>query len=253
MPTSMLLRLSQMWKEISCLTSEGEIQKFAKSNKTAKLALKVLMGDSLGVKSSIIEACRIRRSVLQSDVIELLLLSDDCDTEEIESLTGVKLETIEEYASLFFRYRDVFFSKLDILDYIETGIKENTGMEDDSKLMSFLYKRWVMTLGKEFVIWRFQLRPIDYTPGLLFNSVFKEAYFYHKERSMGKEDISMADYTRSVKNVLDSIKSSLSIKDESKEDDVFDMQKELDIIIQDSDASDITISEIDTKDFINNT
>lgn len=242
-----------MWNEISCITSDGKILPFAKTSKKSSLALKVLKGDTLGVASSILEACKIRKSQLQRNIIETLLLSEDCTIDEVVEITGVSNKVLKDYVSLFFRYKNVFSSRIDILDYIETGIRNHTSDEDDSELMSFLYKRWALTLGKEFVIWRFNLKPVDYTPGLLYQSVFKEAFFYHKERSMGKEDISTADYLRSVKSVLDSIKASLSIKDESKEDDAFDMQQELDIIIEDSIPQDTTTTEEKDKVFINNT
>jgi len=103
------------------------------------------------------------------------------------------------------------------------------------------------------VIWRFKLRPVDYTPGVLFSSIVKEAFFYHKEKSMGKDDVSIAEYLRSTKTVLDSIKASISVKDESKDDDVYDMKKELDIIIADTPPFDITLEELDGENFINNT
>lgn len=240
-----------MW-EISAIASDGSIFPFAKEDKKVKDAAKVLKGDKTGVSKSIIEACRIRRSKLQRNAIETLLLAEDCTLSELYSITGVKASIVRDYCHVFFRIKTAFSSRLDILDYIENGVSEHMDDNDNSELMSFLYKRWAISLGKDFVIWRFKLKPVDYTPGTLFDSIVKEAYFYHKEKSMGKEDISVMEYIRSTKAVLDSIKASLSIKDESKEDDAYDMKKELDIIIEDSSPFDLTIEELDRDNFINN-
>jgi hypothetical protein len=241
-----------MW-EISSILPDGTILPQEKNNKKVKDALKVLQGDSSGVSTSIIHACKISRSNLQRNAIELLLLSEDCKQAEISALTGVKAAVIKDFVEIFFRYKKAFMSRIDILDYIESGVDRHSSDTDDKMLMSFLYKRWAFSLGKEFVIWRFQLKPVDYTPGILFNSVVQEAFFYHKEKSMGKEDISIAEYLRSTKVVLDNIKASLSVKDESKDDDVYDMKKELDIIIQDTPAFDTTLEELKGDgSFINN-
>lgn len=238
--------------DIKAILPDGGIIPEMRSDKKTGQALKVLMGNPTGVPKSIIHACKISTSELQRNVIELLLLSEDCNISEIPGITGIPMSTIKDYNHIFFRSKKAFMSRLDILDYIETGIADNSEDEDKAKLMSFLFKRWTMTLGKEFVIWRFKLEPVDYTPGILFSSIVKEAYFYHKEKSMGKDDISTADYIRSTKSVLDSIKTSLGVKDESKDDDAYDMKKELDIIIEDSKAFDVTIEEMTKGMFINN-
>jgi hypothetical protein len=241
-----------MW-EISSILPDGTILPEEENNQNVRDALKVLKGDSSGVSTAIIHACKISRSNFQRNAIELLLLSEDCKQSEIPSLTGVKSAVIKVFVDIFFRYKKAFMSRLDILDYIESGVERHSADTDDRMLMSFLYKRWAFSLGKEFVIWRFQLKPVDYTPGLLFNSVVMEAFFYHKEKSMGKESISINEYLKSTKVVLDNIKASLSVKDESKDDDAYDMKKELDIIIKDTPAFDITLEElIGDGNFINN-
>lgn len=240
-----------MW-EISSILPDGSVLPEEKNNKKVKDALKVLQGDSSGVSKSIIHACRISRSPLQRNTIELLLLAEDCKQSEIPAITGIKASVIKDFVEIFFRYKKAFMSRLDVLDYIETGVERHSEDSDDMLLMSFLYKRWALSLGKEFVIWRFQLKPVDYTPGILFSSVVREAFFYHKEKSMGKDDISISEYLRSTKAVLDSIKASLTVKDESKDDDVYDMKKELDIIIEDTPAFDTTLEELRGDEFINN-
>ena len=239
--------------EISSILPDGSILPTEKNNKKVQDAIKVLSGDTEGVSMQVIHACRISRSNLQRNAIELLLLSEDCKLTEVSTLTGVKSAVIKDFIEIFFRYKKAFMSRLDILDYIESGIERHANDTDNRKLMSYLYKRWAFSLGKEFVIWRFQLEPVNYTPGILYNSVVKEAFFYHKEKSMGKEDISISEYLKSAKVVLDNIKASLSIKDESKDDDIYDMKKELDIIIQDTPAFDTTIEELAKDEFINNT
>ena len=243
---------NRMW-ELSAILPDGTPLEALKNEKKVKDAIKCLKGDTTGVQRSIIEACKISRSQFQRNILELLLLSDDCKTTEIPKITGIRLATVRDFSFLFFRVNHAFSSRLDKLDYVESGITKHSSDANGHQFQSFLYKRWAMNLGKDFIIWRFKLEPVDYTPGILYSSIVREAYFYHKEKSMGKDSIEISEYLRSTKTVLDSIKNSLVIKDSSKEDDTYDMQKELGIIIKDTEAFDVTLEEFSADNFINNT
>lgn len=215
-------------------------------------ASRALKGYTDGIPKATLQACKIYRSELQRTAIELLLLAEDCTISEIPDITGVASSTVKTYAHLFFREKTAFDSRLDKLDYIESGVARGIQLGDDSISNDFLYKRWTLHLGKEFVIWRFKLKAVDYTPGILYNTVLKEAFFYHKEKSMGKTDISTTEYLRSTKAVLDSIKAGVGVKDESVEDEVYDMVRDLDIIIEDTPAPSLTIEELGKENFIIN-
>lgn len=214
-------------------------------------ASRVMKGKTSGVSKSIISACKIFRSSMQRIVLELLLLSEDCKQSEIPGITGIKPTVIKDYIHIFFRYKDAFDSRLDIIDYIETGLSNSIAKDSQEEVDEFLYKRWALNMGKDFVIWRFRLKPVDYDPSELYKSVTLEAFFYHKERSMGKDDISVSEYLRSAKAVLDSIKAGMSISEKEGGNEMYDMREELDIIIKEKKPPEMHIGDMGGE-FINN-
>jgi hypothetical protein len=80
----------------------------------------------------------------------------------------------------------------------------------------------------------------------------KEAFFYHKEKSMGNTDITLNEYLRSANTLLSSVKASTTIKKTSEDDAGFDILDQLGIIVEEKEAPNITLDEIDGVDFINN-
>lgn len=197
-------------------------------------------------------ALYIRRSALQRSILESLMIADDCDHYEIYDLTGINQEIILRYEYLFFRINDAFFSKIDLLDFIETGIATYTESEDKEMLTLFLLKRWTMSLGKEFIVWKFRLASTEYSADRLYSVVMKEAFFYHKEKSMGNTDISLTEYLRSTSVLLSSVKNSTAIKSSSEEDAGLDILDQLDIIVEEVAAPAIVLKEIDGVEFLNN-
>ena len=190
---------------------------------------------------------------MQKDIVESLILAEDCEMEEVSLLTGVNIDTLEMYRKLFFRIQETFISKIDLLDYIETGVTTySLQPAEDGNLISFLLKRWTISLGKEFVVWRYRLKAVAYAPANLYTTIMKEAFFYHKEKSMGNEQISLAEYLRSTNMLLSSVKNSTSIREVSKEDAGLDILDQLDIIVVDKAAPMLTLEEIKDGDFINN-
>lgn len=247
------MNLTDKWP-ISCFNEDFSLRRGFGKDKDCLAAKKVLEGNTVKTKKEILHAVKIYKSIMQRDVVEALLLSEDCSTEEVSSLTGISIETIEIYIHIFFRYTDIFISKLDLLDYIETGVAlySESGSAFEGKLQSFLLKRWATSLGKEFVIWRYRLKPIAYAPASLYSTILKEAFFYHKEKSMGNEEITLSEYLRSTNSLLGSVKSSTAVKEASEEDAGLDMLEHLDIIIEDVNAPSITLDEISSGGFINN-
>jgi hypothetical protein len=177
-----------------------------------------------------------------------LLLCEDCDINETSDLTGIPIVVLEKYKKVFFRTDDAFKTRLDVLDYIESGISY---FDDDPVMLeNFLMKRWARSLGKEFVIWRYRLKPITYTPSTLYDTVIKEAFFYHKEKSMGNTEISLQEYLRSANSILSGIKNGATIREESDEDTGFDILRQLDIIIESREPPALNIMDDDA--FVNN-
>lgn len=239
---------------ISCFSDDLSIRKGFTKDKDCIAAKKALDGNYSRVKKSILHAVRIYGSKMQKDIIEALILAEDCSLSDIESLTGVQEESILMYSKLFFRTDEVFISKIDLLDYIESGIDlySSLGSDFSDSLHSFLLKRWVISLGKEFIIWRYRLKPVEYAPASLYNTILKEAFFYHKEKSMGNEEITLSEYLRSTSSLLGNIKTSTVVKETSEEDAGLDMLKQLDIIIEDVEAPTETLDEVEEGEFINN-
>jgi len=246
------LSLTEKWP-VSRFDDNLEILKDFEKDKDCISAKKVLDGDYSKTNKNILHAVKIHQSDMQRDIIEALLLAEDCDTTEASELSGVGTDVLEMYAKLFFNIQDTFISKIDLLDYIETGVNTySKNGNDDPDLGSFLLKRWVISLGKEFVVWRYKLKPIAYAPASLYSTIMKEAFFYHKEKSMGNEQISLSEYLRSTSTLLSSVKGSTAIKEVSEEDAGLDIMDHLGIIIEDKSAPMITLDEIKDGSFVNN-
>jgi len=241
------------WR-VSCIDSDLELIKGFKRDKDCISAKKILEGSSPGADSRISHVVKIYQSRMQKDVIESLILAEDCSIDEISELTKIDSSIVSLYEKIFFRISDAFVSKLDLLDYIETGIDYYSSLGSDytSQLESFLLKRWTISLGKEFVIWRYRLKPVIYTPASLYNTILKEAFFYHKEKSMGNQDITLSEYLRSASSLLGNVKNGTAIKESSEADASLDMLEHLDIIIEDVKPPMETLDELDSEDFINN-
>lgn len=241
------------WK-VSCIDSNLEIIKGFKRDKDCISAKKILDGSASPSDSKISHVVRIYQSRMQKDVVEALLLAEDCSVAEISELTRVDESIVSLYEKIFFRTTDAFISKIDLLDYIESGVEYYAalGKDFESELESFLLKRWTISLGKEFVIWRYRLKPVVYAPASLYNTILKEAFFYHKEKSMGNEEITLSEYLRSTSALLGSVRSSTVIKETSEADAGLDMLEHLDIIIEDVKPPMITLDEKDDGEFINN-
>ena len=232
---------------IDVFEEDGTLKKQFASDRDAKQAFSYMTGKNV-YNDNVKEAVDIYRRPIQRIIVESLMLCEDCEINEIVDLTGVSIKTLEKYKNIFFRTNDAFKTRLDVLDYIESGIAE---ADDDPILLeNFLMKRWARSLGKEFVIWRYRLKPITYTPATLYDTVIKEAFFYHKEKSMGNNEISLQEYLRSANSILTGIKNGSAIKETSEEDAGFDILKQLDIIIESREVPDVNIA--DSELFINN-
>ncbi len=197
-------------------------------------------------------ACTIRSSALQRSIVESLMIADDCVHDDIAEITGVPLAVISIYESLFFRVFDAFSSKIDLIDFVETGVAYYSEAEDEELLALFLLKRWTMSLGMEFILWKFRLQPIEYSADRLYTVITREAFFYHKEKSMGNIDIPIAEYLRSASILLNSVKNSTTIKSSSEQDAGLDMLDQLGIIIKEVAAPTIVLEDIKGIEFVNN-
>jgi hypothetical protein len=215
-------------------------------------AVSIISGECPVSNSPASSAVRIHNSILQRSIIEALLIAEDCSDGEIESLTGVKEDVICCYKKIFFDKERAFLSKIDLIDYIETGVSFYSDIENEEMLNIFLLLRWTIALGKEFVIWKFRLAPTEYSADRLYNVVMKEAFFYHKEKSMGNTDITLSEYLRSDNTLLSSVKASTTIKQTSEDDAGFDILDQLGIIVEEKEAPGITLDELNGDDFINN-
>jgi hypothetical protein len=247
------LSLTEKWP-ISCFNEDFSIRRGFSKDKDCIAAKKALDGVYTKVNKNVLHAVKIYKSRMQKDIVESLILAEDCEYNEISDLTKVPIEVIMLYAKLFFRVEEAFISKIDLLDYIETGVSTyaEAGPEYSEELESFLLKRWVISLGKEFVNWRYRLKPVNYSSANLYNTILREAFFYHKEKAMGNEEITLSEYLRSTNSLLGNVKSATAVKETSEEDAGLDMLEYLDIIIEDVKAPSITLDEIKDGDFINN-
>ena len=247
------MSLTDKWPT-SCFNDENNIRAGFTKDKDCIAAKKILNGNMSRANKNILHAVKIYTSNMQRDIIEALLLAEDCSIDNIVELTGVDSATVKVYEKIFFRVSFTFISKIDMLDYIETGIStySKLGADYSKELESFLLKRWAASLGKEFIIWRYRLKPVAYAPSSLYNTILKEAFFYHKEKSMGNDEITLSEYLRSTSALLGSVKTSTVVKETSEEDAGLDMLEHLDIILTDVEAPSLTLDEIQDGNFINN-
>ena len=239
----------EKWK-INVFTEDFGIEEWAKDLPLVK-ELERCRGDdscSEGIRKSF----SIYGSLLQRSIIESLIMAEDCDDLEISDLTGVDTDTLLIYRDIFFRVDSAFSSKIDALDYIETNIKTYEEDIDSPHLNLFLLKRWSVSLGKEFIIWKFNLLPVQYSADRLYSVVMKEAFFYHKEKSMGNTEISLVEYLRSTNMLLNSVRASTSMERSTEEDVGLEILDRLDIIVTEEAAPAITMQEMDDGDFVNN-
>jgi hypothetical protein len=218
---------------INVFEGNGKLKKEFVSDRDAKQARSYINGKKIH-NANVREAVDIYSRPIQRIVLESLLICEDCTIDEVIELTGISKTTIQKYKNIFFRIDQAFNTRLDVLDYIESGIADNS--DDPILLENFLMKRWARSLGKEFVIWRYRLKPVTYTPATLYDTVIKEAFFYHKEKSMGNNEISLQEYLRSANSILSGIKNGSTIAEVSKEDNGLDILEQLDIIIEDTEA-----------------
>jgi len=240
------LRLMHKWT-IDVFKEDGTLRPEFSSHRDAKQAYSYMHGKNIH-NQNVKEAVDIYNRAIQRIVLESLLLCEDTSIDEIIELTGISRVTIEKYCTVFFRADEAFRTRLDVLDYIESGIVQYA--ENPVMLENFLMKRWARSLGKEFVIWRYRLKPIVYTPATLYDTVIKEAFFYHKEKSMGNTDISLQEYLRSANSILSGIKNGAAIKLDSASDAGLDILQQLDIIIEDTEPP--TGSSVDEALLVNN-
>ncbi len=241
----------EKWQVRSFDRDLNPIQEYLKDSDVL-LTISAVYGKCNGCDDRHIGAARIYNSLLQRSIVEALLISDDISIDEIAELTGIAEPVLSLYVKVFFDIERAFNSKIDMIDYIETGISYYSEEESEDELNIFLLLRWAISLGKEFVIWKFRLKPTEYAADRLYNVVMKEAFFYHKEKSMGNSDISLSEYLRSVNTLLSSVKGSTGIKKTSEDDAGFDILDQLGIIVEEKEAPKTTIDELEGEDFINN-
>ena len=194
------------------------------------------------------EACDMFSDLFQRTMIETLILCPDASDEEILSLLEIDIETLTLYKEVFFNIEKKLNKRIKLVSYIENGIQEARDSEDEAKESSYLFKKWALALGKEFIIWKFSLEQIDMSTASLYNTVVQEAFFYHKEKSLSQKDVSSSEYQRSVNSLLSGLKTRQDIAETDKEDAATGFMENLDIIIEEKPNTNF----ITSGDFINN-
>ena len=235
----------------SCLDGGGRL-----NSDLSHLDQYITLEEELKSKTKVSKSIlKIVRSELQKNILECLIIADDCSDEDIAEYTGIDMEVIDLYRYSVFMSDYAFDSKIDKLDYIETGIEYGnsiSGAHGESILNGFLLKRWATLLGSDFVLWKFNLGKVEYNTADLYNSILKEAFFYHKEKSMGNTDITLPDYLKSTALLLNSVKTKDNIKANSDGEAVLDIGERLDIIISDETPPEKSFDDMGSEEFINN-
>jgi len=239
--------MMERWSRVKVFGDDIVLFDEFKDDKDALLVVELLLSDNFDTSSApdhVVRAINIYKSFVQRGIIESLILSEDCDIEEIASLTGVDKSIIDFYEKIFFRIRYICNTKIEIIDFVESGIGFYSEVRDINMLNLFLLFRWTLSLGKDFVIWKYNLLPTKYNPVDIHSTIVKEAFFFHKERSMGNNDIKISEYLRSANLLLGSIKNGLEIKDKSEDNAALDIFEQLGIIVEEKEPPSTTIDEL---------
>lgn len=173
-------------------------------------------------------AIEVFKNQKKRDTINLLLLCADASLEDIAEISALPLCGVTAYSRYLFRARTIFTTRMDFLEY-QSELEEEA--DTDYALNYALKVKWAISMGKEFVCWRLNLIPTTYDSSGLYVGVMREAFFYHKEKSMGNDAVSLTEYLKSSKAVLDAIKTSTSLVGDDNEA-LFDIEEELGIIIE---------------------
>jgi hypothetical protein len=192
---------------------------------------------------------KVYRDVNQRIIIESLLLAPDINVAEIGKILDLEKSAVELYKIIFFDIEKRLGTKIGIIGYIETGLQEARASGDEFMESMFMFKKWSITLGKEFIMWKFSLTQTDMSTASLYNTVIQEAFFYHKEKSLSDSNISTSDYQRSVNSLLSGLKTRQEIAEAETENATSDFMENLDIIIQEDENTDVAD---DFDNFINN-
>jgi len=178
------------------------------------------------------DVLKIFTSPYERTIIESLLLCDDAEIDEIMRILELEEEVVAMYISIFFSPKKRIGKRISLIGYIEDGLEKAKESNDAELINFFLFKKWVITLGKEFIFWKFSLIPQDMSTETLYNTVIKEAYFYHKEKSLSDQNIPTSEYLKSTNTLLSGLKTREDIAGVNKSDSTADFLDNLDIIIE---------------------
>lgn len=230
---------------ISYFNSEGTLINLPSEKediKTAKLLEKYLKGNKEAyskLPEEVQEATQYYTNSYAKESIESLLFCSDISLEDIASLLDVQEDILNEYAFWFCSLSNIktFFQKK---MYLESTIEELKGLLNKHssnrvmlELRSFLFKKWALMLGKEFVIWKFGLKRIEVTTSNFLDVLYKEAFFYYKEISMSEKDVEYQEYTKILGALVRSIKeiNGAMLQNGTNDNLILDIQEALDIVI----------------------
>ena len=249
------------WDILSFFDENNKYRHIAGEKKTIDLQTveKILSGKSVSTnKTYLKEAVYVYQRKTQRAIVEALIIAEDTTVEEIAELVGMSKEAVEFFQKVFFRANEVFLNKLDLIDYIENKTAEAAEENDSSKLESFLLKRWANALGKRFIIWRYKLKPMEYSPSNMMNVLIEESFFYHQEKAMGNSNIDIREYLGATSLLIRGIKEKQTIKNtNASEDIIHNIAEELGINIENRNPlkEDETIDGLgydEKQEFVNN-
>jgi len=180
-----------------------------------------------------IEICELKLNELASNIIESLLFVNNITIKEISEILQINEDIIDEYSYWFcntFQLDSYFKKKL----FIENKISQLKNNGTPKQIIPYLFKRWALLLGKDFVVWKFDLQPLEINSNILFETILKEAFFKYKEITLGEKDIDYQDYVKSINSLVKTIKEiNATVSQNSVSDDIlYDIEKSLNISIE---------------------
>jgi len=238
-----------------CLIRKPNLRK---DKKNALLISEAIKNNKFGPLSNIHKKMvKFWKNNYSKNIIESLLFCDDIDNKEISEVLGVEKELIDEYQFWFCDVSefDTYFEKK---IYIESEIDEYKLIFNkaptqyiSNKITSLLFKRWALLLGKEFVIWRFDLKRLEVNSSVLFDVIAKEAFFKYKEITLGEKELPYPEYVRIINSLVRTIKDINVVTSQNGvgDDVLYDIEQALDIVIKEKEP----IKEIEANiELVNN-
>ncbi|MHA1302088.1 MAG: hypothetical protein ACTSPI_00100 [Candidatus Heimdallarchaeaceae archaeon] len=146
-----------------------------------------------------------KQDQLVKEILEAALICEDFDIDICSMITGVPVLTIRVYSQYFFDLK-AFKYKLHKHEYVRTY--DNPDFKDAK-----LYKQWALSVGMDFLRWKFDPINCDVAPRKVISSLMADTYFRAKEHINESITSEISKQSlRWIKHAIDSVGGMKSLE-----------------------------------------